>query len=626
MNGFRHAECTYRTGGAGHSIRAGCAAAAILGAVIVPACGGGDPAAPPAAPVASTAPTPVAAETSAPAAAPAAAPDETAGPWFTEITDTLHPPMIHDAGAEGDYHYEEIMTPGCGLFDYDNDGRLDIYFVNGGVNHRRGPGAPEPDPATLTMDRLYRQLEDGSFADVTEASGLRATRYGMGCAVGDYDNDGDLDIYLPNFGPDQLWRNNGDGTFTDVTEASGIVSDLWSVTGCFFDYDRDGLLDLYVTDYLLDANAKQCFDLSGRLDYCGPTACLPARDKLFHNEGGGRFRDVSEASGIASLAGRGLGVVCADFDDDGWIDLYVANDANQNFLWINKHDGTFEDAATLLGCAYNRDGSVEAGMGVTTGDADGDGKIDVFVTHLKGETNTMYRGGVGGSYVDATDASGLGFSSTAYTGFGTGLIDFDHDTDLDLIIVGGAVKRRSHVWPGAETAEFWKIYAEPNLFFINQGNGRYADASKQAGAICTRVEVTRGLALGDIDGDGDLDAVLAQADGPCRVYRNDMPKQGRSLIVRAVDPALNRDAIGAVVSVTAGGRTQVRTISASLGYASSSPPVAHFGLGPAAGIEKVTIRWPDGMMEQFAGPFPDPAVELRRGSGDVVVAAREAGT
>jgi hypothetical protein len=616
MNGLRHAEHVRPTTGTSRSVRA-CFGAALL---CLPGCGGGDPA--PAGPAAATSRT----TTPVPASAPAAAPDETAPPWFTEISGTLAPPMIHDAGAEGDYRYEEIMTPGCGVFDYDGDGRLDIYFVNGGVNHRRTPGDPEPDPATMTMDRLYRQLEDGSFADVTEASGLRATEYGMGCTVGDYDNDGDADLYLPNFGPDQLWRNNGDGTFTNVTEASGIVSDLWSVTGCFFDYDRDGLLDLYVTHYLLDANAKRCFDLSGRVDYCGPTACLPARDSLFHNEGGGRFRDVSEASGIASGAGRGLGVVCADFNDDGWDDIYVANDANQNFLWVNRHDGTFEDAATLLGCAYNRDGSVEAGMGVTVGDADGDGKIDVFVTHLKGETNTMYRGGTGGSYLDATDASGLGFSSTAYTGFGTGMVDLDHDADLDLLIVGGAVKRRSHVWPGAETDEFWKIYAEPNLLFINRGGGRYKDASQQAGPICARVEVTRGLALGDLDGDGDLDAVLGQAGGPCRVYRNDMPKQGGWLMVRAVDPALNRDAIGAVVSVTAGDRTQVRTISASVGYASSSPPVAHFGLGAASGIDEVTVRWPDGMMERFAGPSLDTAVELRRGSGEVVSTAQETGT
>jgi hypothetical protein len=444
--------------------------------------------------------------------------------------------------------------------------------------------------------------------------------------VGDYDNDGDPDVYVLNFGPDQLWRNNGDGTFTNVTEQSGIVSELFSVSGCFFDYDRDGMLDLYVTDYLLDANAQRCYDMSGRVDYCGPTACEPARDKLFHNEGDGTFRDVSVSSGIASAAGRGLGVLCADLNGDGWDDIYVANDANRNFLWMNQQDGTFKDAATVLGCAYNRDGSVEAGMGVALGDADGDGSIDIFVTHLKGETNTMYLGGSSGSFLDATDRSGLGFSSTAYTGFGTGMIDLDHDADLDLLIVGGAVKRRSRVWPGAETIDYWKIYAEPNLLFVNDGTGRFTDASKEAGPLCTRVEVSRGLALGDLDRDGDLDAVVAQAGGPCRVYRNDMPKQGRWLMVRAFDPALNRDAVGAVVTVTAGGRTLQRTISASLGYASSSPLTVHFGLGPVDRVDELTVRWPNGLTERFPGPAPDAVVELRRGAGQPVDGAREAGS
>jgi hypothetical protein len=622
MVGFRHHEQLRQMSPMG---RAGRARRVVLGLLLpcgLLGCGGRDSASPPPAPVASA---PAATEAALPADASPATASETGRPWFTEITDTLHPPMIHDTGVEGGYRYEEIMTPGCALLDYDGDGRLDIYFSNGGVNHRRDPADADPQTPPV-MDRLYRQSDDGTFVDVTETTGLRATGYGMGVVVGDYDNDGDPDIYLANFGPDQLWQNNGDGTFTDVTEQSGIDSSLFSVSGCFFDYDRDGMLDLYVTDYLLDANAKQCFDLSGRVDYCGPTACLPARDKLFHNEGGGRFRDVSVASGIASAAGRGLGVLCADLNGDGWDDIYVANDANRNFLWMNRHDGTFEDAATVLGCAYNRDGSVEAGMGVAIGDVNGDGTLDLFVTHLKGETNTMYLGGDSGSFLDATDSSGLGFSSTAYTGFGTGLADLDHDSDLDLLIVGGAVKRRSRVWPGAETIDYWKIYAEPNLMFVNDGTGRFRDASMEAGPICTRVEVSRGLALGDIDRDGDLDAVVAQAGGPCRVYRNDMPKQGRWLMVRAVDPALNRDAVGAVVTLSAGGRTSRRTISASLGYASSVPPVAHFGLGAVDRIDELTVRWPDGSKERFTGPTLDAVVELRRGGGEAVAPAREAGT
>ncbi|MHC4219827.1 MAG: CRTAC1 family protein, partial [Planctomycetota bacterium] len=405
-----------------------------------------------------------------------------------------------------------------------------------------------------------------------------------------------------------------------------IDSGLWSVSASFVDYDRDGRLDIYVADYLLDPNSKRCLDMSGRLDYCGPTACPPAPDKLFHNEGQGRFRDVSKSSGIASVAARGLGVVCADLNGDGWDDIYVANDADRNFLWMNQRDGTFEDAATVLGCAYNRDGSAEAGMGIAIGDVDGDGELDLFVTHLRGETNTFYRAGASGSFQDATDASGLGLSSIGFTGFGTGLIDFDHDADLDLVIVNGAVKRRSRQWPDAATDEFWKIYAEPNLLYVNDGTGRFRNASKQAGPMCGRAEVSRGLAVGDFDGDGDLDLVMTHGGGPGRLFRNDMPKQGRWLMVRAVDPELNRDALGAVVKVSAGGRTLQRIILSTFSYASTSAPVAHFGLGSVDRVDEVTVRWPDGMRERFAGPPLDRVVELRRGTGQRVEPVAEAGS
>ncbi len=517
---------------------------------------------------------------------------------FTEITDSAGLDVTHDAGVSGKFRFEEIMGSGCAMFDYDADGRLDIYLVNGA-----GP------------DRLYRQTPDGTFTDVTASSGIKALEYGMGCAVGDFDNDGHPDLFLANFGADQLWRNNGDGTFTDVTAAAGVGDDLWSVSAAFADYDRDGLLDFYVARYVLDPNSSGCFDTSGRPDYCSPQNFEPAPDTLYHNEGGGRFRNVSSESGITAVSGPGLGVVCADFTDDGWDDVYVANDGAPNFLWINQRDGTFEDGATLAGCAYNRNGDAEAGMGIAVGDVDHDGLLDLFVTHLRNQTNTLYRGAAHESFVDATDASGLGMSSYPMTGFGTGLLDIDHDGALDLAVVNGAVMRRSRPASGAEVSEHWKWYAEPNLLYLNDGSGRFADVSSEAGSLCARREVSRGLAFGDIDGDGDLDMLVTNTGGVARLYRNDVAKRGHWLTVRAVDPALNRDALGAVVTVTAGGRTLTRTIIAASSYASSCQPIAHFGLGDVTGVDRITVRWPDGSEERFDGVPFDRHIELHRGAG-----------
>ncbi len=531
-----------------------------------------------------------------------------AAPWFTEIAAAVGLAATHDAGIHGAYRFQEIMGAGCALFDFDRDGALDIYFVNGSRPDRRPARGP-------VLDRLYRQSADGVFGDVTESAGIRAAGYGMGCAVGDYDNDGYPDLFLANFGPDQLWHNNGDGTFTDVTESSGIDNDLWSVSASFFDYDRDGLLDLYVINYLLDPNSASCYDMAGRVDYCGPQNFLPAPDKLFHNQGNGRFRDVSVASGIAAAPGPGLGLVCADLNQDGWDDVYVANDQDRNFLWINRQDGTFEESAILLGCAFDRNGLAEAGMGVAIGDVDSDGLPDLFITHLHNQSNTLYRGSAWGSFIDATDMSGLGMSSATFTGFGTALSDLDHDGDLDLLVVNGAVKRRSWPMPGAEVDTFWQLYAESNLFYLNDGTGRFEDVSARAGPICSRAEVSRGLAVGDIDGDGDLDVLVTAGGGPLRLFRNDMPKKGRWLVVHAVDPALNRVALGAVVRVSAGGRSLQRTVLAGFSYASSSQPIAHFGLGDVDLLDDLTVRWPYVKNERFTGITVDSAVTLYRGAG-----------
>ena len=534
---------------------------------------------------------------------PVAAPDAaaaTAALRFVEVTEAAGLRFTHDPGFEGAYRFQEIMGSGCALADFNGDGRLDIYLVNG----QRPAG-----------DQLYLQSSDGVFIDVTEQSGLRGTGYGMGCVVGDYDNDGDLDLYLTNLEGDRLWRNNGDATFTDVTEAAGIDNEMWSVSASFFDYDRDGWLDLYVANYVLDPGSAHCYDLAGRPDYCGPQRMPPAPDKLYRNLGNGRFRDVSADSGIADVAGPGLGVLCADLDGDGWQDVYVANDMARNFLWINNRDGTFRETAVLAGCAFNRDGREEAGMGIALGDVNRDGLGDLFITHLRGETNTLYRAHTPGVFEDATDASGLGMSSVPFTGFGNVLADFDHDGSLDAVVANGAVKRRMLVAPNTATVEHFKRYAEPNLVYLNDGSGRFRNVSATAGAICERAEVSRGLAVGDLDNDGDLDILITQIGGPARLFRNETPKRGRWLIVRAIDPAHHRDALGAVITVAAGGRTHMRVVLAGGSYASGRQPAAHFGLGDVPRIDGVVVRWPDGMSERFTGVRLDTVVELDRGTG-----------
>ncbi len=529
--------------------------------------------------------------------------------WFTEITEEAGVDFRHESGARGQLYMPEIMGGGVALFDADSDSDLDLYFVN------QNRMLPSTTRSTSDTNRLYLQQPDGTFADATERSGLGSGGFGMGVAAGDIDNDSDVDVYVTNYGSDALYLNRGDGRFDDATLKAGIDIDGWSTSATFFDFDRDGFLDLFVARYLIWEATKQCSSAAGRRDYCGPTAFPPARDVLLRNDGDGTFTDVSASAGIRSAAAAGLGVVADDFDDDGWPDLYVANDGYANNLWINRRDGTFTDEGVVLGAAYNLRGVAQAGMGVVAGDFDGDGWPDLFVTNLDFETNTLFRNrGPGRGFNDVTEAVGLGPPSFRRTGFGTVAFDVELDSDLDLFVANGRVTMAEPL-PGCTLPLPWAALAEPSLFFLNDGAGRFSLLESEAESLVSGLRVSRGVAVGDLDSDGDLDLVLGHIDGPARVYRNDAPRKGRPLAVRAQEPLLGRDAIGARVSVVAGGRRQVRTITSGFSYLSSSPPVAHFGLPDGAAVLGIEVRWPDGTLEAFP-PEEGPVVLLLRGEGE----------
>ena len=519
---------------------------------------------------------------------------------FAEVAARSGLEFVHLNGMSGRFYFSEMMGAGGALLDYDNDGDLDVYLVQGGPL----PAAAAEGP--LPVDRLFRNdstvgVEGGGelrFVDVTEASGIRSDGYGMGVATGDVDGDGWTDLYVANFGANRLYRNNGNGTFGDATVASGTGDPRWSVSATFFDYDGDGRLDLYVanyTDYSVSAH-KGCRSHTGAPDYCSPLAYRPQVDRLYRNRGGGSFEPVAAASGIGGLAGSGLGVVAADLDDDGLVDLYVANDQMPNWLWRNNGDGTFSEAALMAGAAVNAEGRAEAGMGVSAGDFDGDGDEDLIVTHLNRETNTLYRNEETGFFEDLSTASGAGPPSWEYTGFGAGWLDYDNDGWLDLAVANGAVKRLE---PLVRRGDPHPLH-QPNQLYRNTGDGRLAEVA--AGAAFARSEVSRGLAVGDVDNDGDADLLVTNNHGPVRLLRNGVGQDGPWLGLRPRGAGGEPDALGARVEVaTSGGRRLRRWVRTDGSYASAHDPRVLFGLG-SGGAERVEVRWPDGRRAAWRAP------------------------
>jgi hypothetical protein len=535
-----------------------------------------------------------------------------ASPWFREITAEAGLAVpVPSAPYGDDWKVPDVMTAGGAFVDYDGDGDLDVLLTN--VLPRFEDSGFLPS----TGVRLFRQDGPARFTDVTAAAGVGHPGYGVGIGVGDYDNDGLPDLYFANYGQDYLYRNLGDGTFQDVTATAGIGIQGWSCSTAFLDYDRDGFLDIFVTQYVHYDPAKQCTDAGGRRQFCGPRAFPPAADFLLRNEGDGTFTDVSEAAGIRIDSAAGLGVLSLDIDEDGWQDIYVTNDSYANHFWINRGDGTFVDDAIVMGAAVNEHGKPEAGMGVVAADFDDDLDFDLFMTHLRKESNTFYRNvGAALGFEDVTGATGLGNASMPYTGFGVVAVDLELDGDLDLVVANGAVNRGDPM-PGAEALpEPWLWLAEPNQVFVNERAGVFETMDPAlSGELTSRVEMTRGLSAGDIDGDGDLDLLLVNAHAPVRLYRNDAPHLGSWLEVEVLDPAVHRDALGATVTVTVGDRSWLRTVAAANSYLSSQQPWPHFGLGQTDHIDGIRVRWPDGDIERFPGGAVNRRVVLRRGQG-----------
>ena len=545
-------------------------------------------------------------------------------PVFTDVTAGVGLDFRHYNGMTGQFYLPEITGSGTALFDFDNDGDLDLYMVQGSVlepNSKPGNTLFPWRANSPPRGRLYRnELTDGrgssgrlKFTDVTESSGIDAPGYGMGVATGDINNDGWIDLYLTNLGSNRMFRNKGDGTFIDVTAATGTDDPRWSTSAAFFDYDRDGWLDLFVANYLdfsITANPT-CYATTSARDYCGPRAFRPVPDRLFHNKGDGTFEDVTAISGIAGETGSGLGVVTADFNRDGYIDIYVANDGNPNHLWINQKNGTFVNDALLAGCALNRDGQAEAGMGVDAGDFDGDGDDDIFITHLMEETNTLYVNLDKGLFADRTVETRLGLQTRRYTGWGTAWFDYDNDGWLDVLSANGSVRTLEGQ---ARAGDPYRL-GQPTQLFRNTGKGVFIEASQEAGDAFRLSEVGRGAAFGDIDNDGDTDVVISNNNGPARLLLNQIGNRNHWLGLRLIGEKINRDMLGARVEIAISKSTTLwRRARTDGSYCSSLDPRVLAGLGKSDRVEAVRVYWPSGRSDQWEYPPVDRYTILREGA------------
>ena len=553
--------------------------------------------------------------------------------WFADRAAAAGLDFVHFNGMSGEFYFPEIVPAGVGLFDYDNDGDLDAYFVQGqmmGEGKTLGDALFEPVGPLPLRGRLYRNdlgvEADGTrtirFTDVTDASGIDARGHGMGVAAGDFDNDGWVDLYLTYLGTNQLYRNNGDGTFSDVSAASGTDDPGWGVSASFVDVDGDGWLDLYVGNYVwYDFNAELvCTVLSDRRSHCGPERYEPQSDRLYRNRGDGTFANVTGTAFVVTEPfGPALGVSTADFDDDGWMDIYVANDGRPNLLWMNRGDGTFGDLGLLSGSAVSEQGRPEASMGVDAGDFDNDGDEDLIMTHMPTEGHNLYVNDGSGLFRDGSAETQVHGLSLGYTGWGTAWIDYDNDGWLDILFANGALDakpgRPDHPMP----------FEERNLLLRNTRDGRFEDVTDRAGAALALVEVTRGAAFGDVDNDGDTDVLLGNLNGRVRLLVNTIGNRSHWLGLRVVgerratmasEAVAGRDMLGARVEVLREGQpTLRRRVRTDGSYASANDPRVLVGLGDSTAAPAVRVRWPGGATEEWSDLPIDGWSTLVQGEG-----------
>ncbi len=528
---------------------------------------------------------------------------------FEEVAVRAGIEFQHASGSPAKDYIVETIGSGVAWLDYDRDGWMDLYLVNGGRWDELQEGR------RTVSNALFRNLGDGTFSNVTAKAGLGGRYWGMGAVAADYDNDGWTDLFVANYGPNSLFRNRGDGTFEDVSAKAGLDSPLWGASAAFGDYDRDGWLDLYVANYVAFDHRKapppNC-QYRGIKVHCGPKGLQPAPDRLFHNNGDGTFSDVTSSAGVAAPPAYGLGVSWLDFDQDGDADIFVANDSMPNFLFENQGNGKFEEIGLISGFAYSQDGNAQAGMGIATGDYDRDGRLDLYLTHFSDDYNTLYRNFGEEMFRDVSYGAQLAFGSWQNLAWGTFFFDYDNDGWPDLFVANG------HIYPQVDDYQIGTSFLQRNQLFRNLGGEKFSEVSGEMGPSFAQAWSSRGAAYADYDNDGDLDIAVNNLDQKASLLRNEGGNRaGHWFSLSLEGTKSNRSAVGTRVEVqTAAGR-QVQELQAGSSYQSSNDPRLHFGLGPDGRVAELSVRWPSGASQTFSGLQGDRRYFLREGSEPV---------